>query len=760
MASFQSSTSLRQQVPTSTQNVLSTTSPILNATSTNNASSGRKDAIESHPQLGKWYMRNYGIGPKKDVKYLTRNAAVENRCTSIKFRAGMGSSSSSSSGSGGGGSNVVCELNFGSTTATSSALVVASGPRVELYRNNLTRALRAEGSTQKRRQMNFYDDDDDFDDEFDGGDDVLFGGRGGRKSKTVSADGYDSIDPDRNISTGGLLSACAAFRSDSKLIAIGSEGGVVRICDANSRATLRTFHSSNKEGGGGGGGGDRKTIRSVAWLRDGKRVVAAGDDGLVRIWNVGGATSGGNGNGAEMTLRGHGDKVTSIKVVSFRADDLRSKSKEKKKGATNDATTVASASSLITHTAPSDDAFDSPIWSSYVVSASYDHTLRVWDIESNGEARGQDRCISIMNHGDPIQALLVLPPANNRSYNYGGGGGGSGESNRKSSKLDNLPLVVSAGGTTLKIWNILNGSCIGTYPTKHAKTITALCLLDVPYDSSEEVEEDGNGTRRKRHIITAGLDGLLRVHSASNEDLISGSLPYLHGMQITEPISALAVSSDMNRIAIGTTTGIVMVYQRRRVLLATAAAASSTMAAKEPRHGTYSYFTRGANEKSNDPDDYMLMHQKKQKLAEYDLLLRKFRYGDALDAVLAKRQPQAVIAVIEELGKRCGLTIALSNRDEESLDAILSFTTRFIDNPQYTSHLIGVAHILCDIYGSLLGQSAVVDELFAKLRAKVAMECAVQKMLLRLVGQIDYVMNTAEILAAEEEMQMQQQKHS
>ena len=109
-----------------------------------------------------------------------------------------------------------------------------------------------------------------------------------------------------------------------------------------------------------------------------------------------------------------------------------------------------------------------------------------------------------------------------------------------------------------------------------------------------------------------------------------------------------------------------------------------------------------------------------------------------------------VIAVIEELGKRRGLTIALSNRDEESLDAILSFTTRFVDDPQYTPHLIGVAHILIDVYGSLKGQSAVVDELFAKLREKVTNECTVQRMLLRLLGQIDYVMTTAEILAAEE----------
>ena len=112
---------------------------------------------------------------------------------------------------------------------------------------------------------------------------------------------------------------------------------------------------------------------------------------------------------------------------------------------------------------------------------------------------------------------------------------------------------------------------------------------------------------------------------------------------------------------------------------------------------------------------------------------------------------QQVIAVIEELGKRRGLTIALSNRDEESLEAILSFTIRFIDNPQYTPYLIGVAHILCDIYGSLMGQSAVVDELFTKLREKVANECSTQRMLLRLLGQIDYVMTTAEIQTMEEQ---------
>lgn len=56
-----------------------------------------------------------------------------------------------------------------------------------------------------------------------------------------------------------------------------------------------------------------------------------------------------------------------------------------------------------------------------------------------------------------------------------------------------------------------------------------------------------------------------------------------------------------------------------------------------------------------------------------------------------------------------------------------------------------MANILCDVYGSLRGQSAVVDELFSKLREKVANECSVQRMILRLLGQLDYVMTAAEI---------------
>lgn len=479
--------------------------------------------------------------------------------------------------------------------------MVASGPRVSVYGGNRTggssdflRALKAGSAAQSRR------------DEREGGDNEedsvdLFGGKkkDDSNSKASNSNHLDNIEADRHISTGGLMAECAVHRSDGRLIAIGTEGGAVKICDANSRMTLRTFNSSKTVGGG-----DRKTIRDVAWMRDGKHVVAGGDDGVVRVWNVsGGMKDGGVGDnsGADVELRGHGDKVSAVKIVAFKKDyhDIKlPKGKKRSREALEEYDTL-------------------PGWSQLVVSGSYDHTIRVWDVESN-EQGGE--CLSVMNHGDPIQALLVLPPV---------------ESHRRSkaSKYDNLPLLVSAGGTTLKVWNPLNGSCLVTFQTMHAKTITSICLLDIPHD---EAEDDSN--QAKRHIMTCGLDGLLRIHSISNDDILAGYLPFLHGMQFSEPLSALAISQDMSRVAIGTTSGVVMVHQRRALL----SKQQETKERREPRHGTYSYFTRGAHETSHDPDDYLLLHQKKQKLAEYDYLLRKFRYGDALDKVLQQRQPQVV----------------------------------------------------------------------------------------------------------------------
>ena len=532
-SSFKSSARLSAPHPSTLQTITSTTV-------------GLSKSLASNPESSKYWCRNYGIGPRSEVKQLTKGLDAF-KYKRLGFTVGH---------------FPVEQVDFDKSGET---LLVACGPRVSLYggRGAESGFVRALSGKQAQAEVD------------------LFGGK-----KAVDSDdegGLNDIKADRQISTGGHLATSASNRSDGRLVAIGTEGGQVRVCDASSRATLRTFSSSKSQGGG-----DRKSVRDVCWMRDGKRIVSAGDDGVVRVWNVG------SGEEVEIQLVGHGDSVRCVEIVSYRDD--------KKKG--DDAARV-------------DDSFQSE-WSQLVVSGSYDHTIRVWDV-TNAEG---ERCTSVMNHGDPVQALLVLPPID------------SGYSFNNKTKYDNIPLLVSAGGTMLKIWNPITGSCIGSYATKHAKTITCMCLLDI----IDESDDDNSTPQRKRQIITAGLDGLLRIHSATPQDLIASksSLPFLHGMQFPHPISSIAIASTMSRVAIGFTTGTVHVHQRRKL------PDSTPKKRREPKPGTYSYFMRGAHEKSHDPDDYLLQQQKKVKLAEYDVLLRKFRYGDALDKVLETRQPQNV----------------------------------------------------------------------------------------------------------------------
>jgi len=517
-------------------------------------------------------------------------------------------------------SAVVHQVIFGPALVTKNPpLAVISGPRVSLYGTATSSAF--------TRAM-------------------------AKSSPTIG-----KIDPDRQIQTGGHRAFCGSFRNDGRLLAVGTEFGEVKICDVTVRATLGTFVAG------------RLPVRSVEWFRNGQHILAGGDDGTARIWNL----SATERSKPILSLTGHGDVIRCMALWE-------------NKGSASE-------------------------WKQLAFTGSYDHSIRVWNVQDvEGSSTDGDRCLSVLSHGAPVEAVCLM-----------------------ASEDPSIPVwLLSAGGTSIKIWNPITGQCHSTVPTQHRKTITSLQSA-----VRADFQDDAATTKVfSTRILSSSLDGLLQVHSW---DATSGMMDHLYSTKVGDSVTALCMDVTGDRIAIGTVSGDVLLKVRGPSI-------NSKKRTRDPMAGTYSFFQRGMNAEPSEGDYTITSEGKKRKLRSFDQALKGFRYSDALDDALATRRPRDVVAVLEELGKRRGLTAALANRDEELLEPILSFTIRYINRPHFASLLIGIAHKLIDIYGDVTGQSETIDELFANLKANVGTECRAQKSLLRLVGHIDALMTSSDLV--------------
>ena len=549
------------------------------------------------------------------------------------------------------------------------------------------------------------------------------------------------IDPDRNVPTNGQLAISASLRNDGRLLAIGTMNGTIRIADTTTRATLCQFGymNSNSSNNKNQNAVAPLPIRYVQWFRNGQHLVSMGDDAMVRIWKLGGGGATNTiGHSTQssvpvLSCTGHGDAIR-CGALYQRPQQLLTTSKQSSRTISNDVRNVTAIAA----------------------SGSYDHTIRIWDMDhldptdvttttstvSSTEKHSNNRCLHILHHGGPVETLLFMKR--------------TGTVNNTHSPT----FLISGGGTYIKVWDPFMGIEIHTIQLQHRKSIT--CMIALPrirneeyYDSSNNDSTGTVSSYNDMRLITGGLDGLMRVHTF---DSTTGQLEFVHGIHVNIPqnntknitaavstqattaaiaITSLAATVTGDRIAIGTANGTILVCQKGIPI------PTLKRTNYEPSAGTYAFFTRGMNADPSSGDTIVATsNNKKRKLAKYDIALKQFRYSDALDEALATRIPRTVVAVLEELGKRQGLTIALSNRDEETLEPILSFIVRYITRPRFSALLIGVTNILINIYSEVTGQSEMIDELFAKLQNQISDELRTQKVLFRVVGQLDAILAT------------------
>mmetsp|Transcript_26592 Transcript_26592/g.52409 ORF Transcript_26592/g.52409 Transcript_26592/m.52409 type:complete len:538 (-) Transcript_26592:185-1798(-) len=312
-------------------------------------------------------------------------------------------------------------------------------------------------------------------------------------------------------------------------------------------------------------------------------------------------------------------------------------------------------------------------------TGSYDHKIKCWDTRAN-------MCVMTMEHGDPLEDILILPS------------GG---------------LLLSAGGTELKVWDLMAGGKLVDTLCNHQKALTSLCL-------------DAGATR----VISGSLDHQVKIYDIA-------TFGVTHSFVFDAEVTSVALSPDNTSLAVGMLDGTLEVRKRETKV------AAPTQERREPRTGTKRFFMRGQHHVPLQEDYQVESSGKKQKLRPYDRFLMKFQYHTALDVALQTRQAPVVVSVVEELVARGALRLALAGRNDVTLQPLLNFLLKQIDNPQHSSLLLDVTNIVLDMYSRVVGQSVVVDETLHKLKVKVSAEVGFQKTATELLGTLGILLASA-----------------
>lgn len=319
------------------------------------------------------------------------------------------------------------------------------------------------------------------------------------------------------------------------------------------------------------------------------------------------------------------------------------------------------------------------------MSGGYDHTVKVWDSR-------QTNPVFSLEHDGPVESVLFLQSGT---------------------------LMLSTSGNEIKIWDVLNsGRLLHTF-NNHLKNITSLCTT--------------NGDKK---LLSSGLDGLVKVYDMQ-------TLQVVHSMKYDTPVMCVSVSPRDKKLVIGCTNGQLLIKNKRVDSDSNDTDIGIGVTNILRKNRLY----KGAGVANGTIDGQtrtgVIETERTSRLLPYEKFLQKFNYQKALDAALKTRNPLVVITVFEELCRRSGLTIALSGREDVSLEPIVSFCARYINNPRYSRVLIQVTHKVLDLYANVLGHSDAIDQLFMKLQKQVKVEVQFQREIMRVMGSLDGIISAA-----------------
>ncbi|KAJ1911316.1 snoRNA-binding rRNA-processing protein [Tieghemiomyces parasiticus] len=238
-------------------------------------------------------------------------------------------------------------------------------------------------------------------------------------------------------------------------------------------------------------------VLDARFRRDGKMLVASDESGRVQLFET-------DHLDLMRTLRGHQQPVHAVRFVPQTSQVL---------SASDDQTVriwdIPSETEVAQFTDHTDYVRSAAIYANnpnLVVTGSYDHQIKQFDLRAN-------RCVFTIDHGAPIEDILVFPSAS---------------------------LLAVAGGPHVKIYDTLSHGGLLCDISNYQKTVTSLTF-------------DATGTK----LLSGSLDSQVKVFDLAAYEAI-------HTFSYPAPVLAVALASDESRLVAGMTDGTLSFHRSAR----------------------------------------------------------------------------------------------------------------------------------------------------------------------------------------------------
>ncbi|KAJ1976038.1 U3 small nucleolar RNA-associated protein [Dimargaris xerosporica] len=407
-----------------------------------------------------------------------------------------------------------------------------------------------------------------------------------------------------------------------------------------------------------------QTVCSASFRRDGKLIVGGDEGGFVQIFNPRDGS----------VLRGFHGHTGAVHVAKFMPGNQQLLScSDDASVRIWDITGQSQVAIFTDHTDYIRSAAVCPNNPNIVATGSYDHTIRLYDLRTN-------QCTQTIDHGEPVEDLIAFPSGT---------------------------LFAAAGGPHVKLYDGLTGGRTLCDISNFEKSATCLAL-------------DSSHTK----LIAGSLDRQVKVFNLRDYKIA-------HVFNYPAPVLKLSLSPDETRLAAGMTSGTLSIHRRFATTGQKIAEAENRATKAQQAIGSRGLDT-GSSKPQRQRDSTTLsealftnqdtvMTRKSKSLRPYEVLMKQYRYADALDFVISKhiRDLNLVVSFLVEMNNRNALRTSLQGRDATTLVPLLTVLQRGLHHHAYVKYVTPIIGVIIDMYADTFGRSPQVDSAIMYLHLQV-----------------------------------------